>query len=101
MRKREAKKEAVAIAKTLLEMAVTAANTDLPLAREQAALARRIMLKFNIRYDWSLRRFYCHGCKGLIVPGVNARVRIGPGKTIITTCSECGYVNKKISRPQA
>ena len=38
------------------------------------------MLKFNVRYDWSLKRFFCHGCKGLLYPGVNARVRLGPGQ---------------------
>jgi RNase P subunit RPR2 len=96
LRKKEAKKEAAGIAKALIELAVVTATTDLSLAKEQASLARRIMLKFNIRYDWSLKRFYCHGCKGLIVPGVNARVRTVPGKALVTTCDECGHVNRKM-----
>ena len=98
MRKREAKNEALKVAQALIQLAVLTAATDLALAKEQASLARRIMLKFNIRYDWSLKRFYCHGCKGLIVPGVNARVRTGPGKTLLTTCDECGHVNRKMLR---
>jgi RNase P subunit RPR2 len=96
LRKKETKKEAASVAKALIELAVATAATDLALAKEQATLARRIMLKFNIRYDWSLRRFYCHGCKGLIVPGLNARIRMGPGKVLLTTCKECGHVNRKV-----
>jgi RNase P subunit RPR2 len=93
--KREAKKEATRIAATLIEMAVATAPSDIALARAQASLARKVMLKFNVRYDWSLRRFFCHGCKGLIVPGINARVRLSPGKMLLVTCAECGHVNRK------
>ncbi len=53
------------------------------------------MLKFNVRYDWSLRRFFCHGCKGLLYPGINARVRLGPARILLVTCADCGYVNQK------
>jgi RNase P subunit RPR2 len=93
--RREAKKEATKVARRLIEMAVVSAGSDMELARGQASLARRMMLKFNIRYDWSVRRFFCHGCKGLIVPGINARVRIGPGRRLMVTCGDCGRVNAK------
>ena len=52
------------------------------------------MLKYNIRFGWDLKRFYCHGCKQLIVPGVNARVRVAGGM-VLTTCASCGRVNRK------
>jgi len=83
------------VARNLIQAAVSTAGNDLGLAKEQAALARRIMLKFNIRYPWQLRRFYCHGCKELILPGVNARVRLGPSKMLLVTCEDCGHVNRK------
>lgn len=89
------KQEATTVARNLLQLAVLTAASDPELAKEQAALARRIMLKFNIRYDWQLRRFYCHGCKGLMVPGLNARVRLGPNRVLLMTCEECGRVNRK------
>ena len=95
MRRKETKREAVQVAETLIDLAVATAPTDMDLARAQASLARKIMLKFNIRYDWHLRRFFCHGCKGLLYPGVNARVRLGPGKTLLVTCGDCGHVNRK------
>ena len=89
------KEEATNVARNLIQAAVSTAGNDLGLAKEQAALARRIMLKFNIRYPWQLRRFYCHGCKELILPGVNARVRLGPSKMLLVTCEDCGHVNRK------
>jgi len=97
-RKRRPKAEAGEVAEQLLEKAVSTAGRDLRLAREQAELARRVMLKFNVRLDWSRKRFYCHGCKRLIVPGVNARVRLAGGgqKVLRLTCLECGHVNRKV-----
>jgi ribonuclease P protein subunit RPR2 len=52
------------------------------------------MLRYNIRFGWGLRRFYCHGCKEFIVPGVNSRVRLAKG-AVLTTCENCGRVNRK------
>jgi RNase P subunit RPR2 len=94
MRKKEAKRQATIVARTLLELAVSTAHEDLDLAKKQAGLARKLMLRYNIRFDWRIRRFYCHGCKGLMVPGVNAHVRVAKG-TILTTCADCGRVNRK------
>src|SRR2546426_11949398 len=96
-RKRRPKAEAGEVAEQLLDKAVSTAGRDLKLAREQAELARRGMLKFNVRLDWSRKRFDCHGCKRLIVPGVNARVRLAGGgqKGIRLTCLECGHGNRK------
>lgn len=95
MNKREAKKEAARVAANLIELAVATAPRDLELARAQASLARSVMLKFNVRYDWRLRRFFCHGCKELLYPGINARVRLGSDKMLLLTCADCGHVNRK------
>ncbi len=94
MKKKEIKEEATRVARKLVDLAVSSATTDPALARKQAESARRVMLKFNIRFDWSLRRFYCHGCKKLLIPGMNARVRLAR-KIIRITCSDCGYINRK------
>jgi ribonuclease P protein subunit RPR2 len=96
--RRAARADAGALVRLLTESAVNLSHTDLELAREQAALARRVKLRFNVRLDPSMRRFTCHGCKGLLVPGVNARVRLGHGKQTMLhiTCADCGHVNRKI-----
>jgi RNase P subunit RPR2 len=96
--RRSAKDDAASIVSLLTESAVRLSHTNPTLAKEQAALARRVRLKFNIRLDPSLSGFTCHGCKGLLVPGVNARVRLGHGKETIlrVTCTDCGRVNRKV-----
>ena len=96
VKKKEIKEEAARVAKKLVELAVSSARTDPALAKKQAESARRVMLKFNIRLDWSLRRFYCHGCKKLLIPGMNARVRLAKREKIVRIiCSDCGYINRK------
>lgn len=92
------KEDATFIVKLLTQSAVSLSHTNPAIAREQAKLARKVKLRFNVRLDPSLSRFTCHGCKGLLVPGVNARVRLGHGKTTILriTCADCGRVNRRI-----
>lgn len=96
--KRRAKDDATALVAFLTESAVNLSHSNPAMAKEQAALARRVKLKFNVRLDPSLTRFTCRGCKGLLVPGVNARVRLGHGKQTVlrVTCADCGHVNRKI-----
>lgn len=96
--RRDAKEDAASVVELLTESAVNLSHTNPGLAKEQAALARKVKLRFNVRLDPSFRRFTCRGCKGLLVPGVNARVRLGHGKTTVlrVTCLDCGRVNRKI-----
>lgn len=81
-----------------MESAVAHAAENLESSRASAELARKVRLRFNIRLGDDLKRYTCRGCKGLIVPGVNARVRLGHGDppAIRITCAECGRVNRKI-----
>jgi ribonuclease P protein subunit RPR2 len=85
-------------AESLMRNAVSNAGTDLDTARRQADMARAVMLRHNVRLGYPLKRFVCHGCKKLVVPGVNARVRVGRGKPPVLriTCLGCGRVNRKI-----
>lgn len=95
-----AKADAADAARSLIDSAVKTSANDLALAKRQADLARKVMLRYNVRLDYSRRRFVCRGCKKLIVPGVNARVRLGRGKppVIRITCLECGHTNRKIAK---
>jgi len=96
--RRTKKEDAASVVGLLTESAVVLSHTNPVVAREQAALARKVKLRFNVRLDPSLTRFTCRGCKGLLVPGVNARVRLGHGKATVlrVTCADCGHVNRKI-----
>jgi len=95
-----AKADAADAAKSLIDSAVKTSANDLALAKRQAELARKVMLRYNVRLDYSRRRFICRGCKKLIVPGVNARVRLGSGEPLVVriTCLECGHTNRKIAK---
>lgn len=95
-----AKADAADAARSLIDSAVKTSANDLALAKRQADLARKVMLRYNVRLDYSRRRFVCRGCKKLMVPGVNARVRLGRGKppVIRITCLECGHTNRKIAK---
>ena len=95
-----AKADAAEAARSLMVQAVKTSAGDLVLAKKQAQLARKVMLRYNVRLDYSERRFICRGCKKLIVPGVNARVRVGPGSPPVVriTCLECGHTNRKIAK---
>ena len=96
--RRAPKQDAASIVRLLTESAVALSHSNPAIAKEQAALARKVKLRFNVRLDPSLARFTCMGCKGLLVPGVNARVRLGHGKDTIlrVTCTDCGHVNRKV-----
>ncbi len=99
MRSRRAPKEdAATIVRLLTESAVSLSHIDPSVAKEQASLARKVKLRFNVRLGPSLTRFTCRGCKGLLVPGVNARVRLGHGKVTVirVTCADCGHVNRRV-----
>jgi len=96
--RRAPKEDAASVVRLLTESAVALSHTNPDLAKQQAALARKVKLRFNVRLDPSLARFTCKGCKGLLVPGVNARVRLGHGKVTIlrVTCTDCGHVNRRV-----
>ena len=95
---RRAKEDAASLVAFLTKSAVDLSHRNPAMGREQAALARKVKLRFNVRLDPSLTRFTCRGCKKLLVPGVNARVRLGHGKQTIlrVTCIDCGHINRKV-----
>tara|TARA_B100001245_G_scaffold135076_1_gene100203 strand:+ start:205 stop:510 length:306 start_codon:yes stop_codon:yes gene_type:complete len=79
-----------------IDNALVIAKTDLILAQRYGNIARDLMLKNNIRLPYEKKRFFCKGCKKLIVPGINSKIRI-KNKIILTICMECSYIYKKIS----
>jgi ribonuclease P protein subunit RPR2 len=68
------------------------------LAEKQARQAKKIATHRRIRLPYKIRQLYCKRCKAFIVPGRNARVRIGRAKTraVRITCLKCGYTYRKI-----
>jgi ribonuclease P protein subunit RPR2 len=83
---------------TLVRNAIETVKSDAELAQKQAMLAKKISTKFRVRLPYEIRQLYCKKCKRFIVPGVNARVRIGRTnvKAVRITCLKCGHVYRKI-----
>jgi len=79
-----------------IDNALLIAKTDLLLAQRYGDIARDLMLKNNIRLPYIKKRFFCKGCKKLIVPGINSKIRI-KNKIILTICMECSHIYRKIS----
>jgi ribonuclease P protein subunit RPR2 len=80
----------------LLSLALEMAREDMKLARRMAAIAWRMKLRYTLRLPWELRRLYCRGCKGFLVPGVNARVRLGGRPpSLKITCLDCGHIYRR------
>ena len=62
-------------------------------ARRYVELARRIGMRYNVRVPPEFRRRFCKKCLHYLVPGLNARVRIGGGRLSVT-CLGCGAIQR-------
>lgn len=85
----------------ILKVALQFAKTDYDIAKKEAELARRIALKYNVRLPFQLKRFFCHGCKQLIIPGLNCRVRLTRRAHMLRmTCLMCGHTYRRPLKPK-
>ncbi len=82
----------------LVRNALETVKSDEELAQKHATLAKKISTKFRVKLPYEIRQLYCKKCKRFIVPGMNARVRIGRTsvKAVRITCLKCGHVYRKI-----
>ena len=71
---------------------------EIGLEQKQAALAKKIAMRFRIRMRYDQRQLYCKKCKAFIIPGRTARVRVGRANTrgLRITCLLCGHVYRKV-----
>lgn len=82
----------------IIKNSLESARYDLKLAQMQAMIAKRISMRYRVRLPYEIRQLFCKKCKRFIVPGINARVRIGRSnvKAIRITCLECNHIYRKI-----
>jgi ribonuclease P protein subunit RPR2 len=76
----------------LFNQAQRAFPSDRTLAKRYVELARRVGMKAGVRLTREQKLRLCKGCGGLLVPGVNCRVRTRSefGTTVLITCLDCG-----------
>ncbi len=62
-------------------------------ARRYVDLARRLGMRYNVRMPPEFKRRFCKMCLAYLVPAVNARVRVGRGRVVVT-CLACGAIQR-------
>jgi ribonuclease P protein subunit RPR2 len=89
-----------------MQLAREVFHRDAALAKRYVELARRIAMRYNVRFPLKWKRFFCKSCGSFLVPGVNLRVRCTKQR-VVMTCLECGrvrripYVREKKARRDA
>jgi ribonuclease P protein subunit RPR2 len=79
----------------LIRQAKEMVETDKKLSRRYVDLARRISERTKVRIPSELKKYLCKGCKIVLVPGRNARVRLyAHNSGIVITCLECGTMKR-------
>lgn len=58
-------------------------------SRRYIQLARKIGLRYNIRFSRDLKRKFCKNCNSLLIHGFSSRVRI-KNKVLEIKCLNCG-----------
>lgn len=77
----------------LFELAKAAtAEGEFERSREYVRLARRIAERNRCGLPREFKRFTCQRCDVALRPGVNARVRLGPGRVVIRC--DCGATKR-------
>ena len=64
-------------------------------ANRYVFLARKLAMKFNLKFTREQRRKFCHKCYAYLHPGRNVEVKINSKlKAVEYKCKACGHVNR-------
>jgi len=76
----------------LLNLSRETLRTNPSRAQHYFQLARKMGMRYKVRLPPQFRGLICRRCKRLIVPGINARVRLQQRREphVVVTCLECG-----------
>jgi ribonuclease P protein subunit RPR2 len=67
------------------------------LSRRYVVLARKIAMKFKIRFSRDQKKLFCKNCNAYLKQGVNSSIRLVNGH-IVLRCKECGNVRRFVYR---
>lgn len=76
----------------LLNLAEKELKTHPERARRYVDLARKLGMKYNIRFPKKLKRKFCKKCGVVWIPGYNVMVRVNSRKKAVEYRCECGAV---------
>ncbi len=79
----------------LMERADLAAlEGKMDLADRYVDLARRVGMRYNVRFSPEHRLKFCKACYRYLLPGSTSRTRLNRGR-LVTTCLNCGHVTRR------
>ena len=79
----------------LIEQADRAALAGrMDLADRYVDMARRVGMRYNVRFHPFHRRRFCKACYRYLLPGSTSRTRMNRGR-VVTTCLRCGHVMRR------
>jgi ribonuclease P protein subunit RPR2 len=95
-RKGRRTREMIEIAKERMQIltdlaVVNMRDRDVEKANRYIDLARRIGMRYNVRFSKGQKRLLCRMCKGILIPDITSKVRLRRGKVNVR-CSRCGHV---------
>jgi ribonuclease P protein subunit RPR2 len=79
--------------KRLFELAAEDFRKKPENANRYIKLARKIAMRYNIKFSRDLRKRFCRNCSAYLKPGVNSRARTDKN-TLITKCMDCGNIER-------
>jgi ribonuclease P protein subunit RPR2 len=75
----------------LMERAEEVFPRDKAKADRYAALAKKLAMRYTLRFPKRWKRRVCKKCHSFLVPGENCKTRIHKGR-VINTCLDCGNI---------
>ncbi|NYZ79266.1 ribonuclease P [Candidatus Micrarchaeota archaeon] len=76
----------------LFRLAEKEVKTHPERSRRYISLARKLGMKYNVRFSPKLKRRFCKKCGTLWVPGYNMKARLNSRKKMMEYRCECGAV---------
>lgn len=62
-------------------------------SKRYVQLARKIGLRYNVRFSQQLKRQFCKACSSLLMPGFTSTVRLdSKNKNIVIKCRKCNKI---------
>lgn len=84
----------------LMEQADQAALAGkMDMADRYVDMARRIGMRYNVRFSPGHRSRFCKACYRYLLPGSTSRTRMSRGR-VVTTCLRCGHVMRRPLSPK-
>lgn len=75
----------------LMERAREVFPKDRAKANRYAALAKKLAMRYTLRFPERWKPRVCRKCHAFLVQGVNCKTRIQKGR-VINTCLDCGHM---------